>query len=276
MSFNLASLSAEAVIKAPRILLLGVEKIGKTTFACGARVEDGQLVEVGLNKPVVIPVRGEEGADEFAVAKFPTAQSFDDVLSAISSLYTEEHAFETVVIDSASALEPLIHDKVCADYKATSIEEVLGGYGKGFGEAMKYWRGLTNGLDALRNSKDMRSIIVGHIKIKGIKNPGTDAYDAFQFDINERASQMLLKWADLILFANSKITVRKEDVGFNKTKARAVDAAGGQRFLYTQKHPAYPAGGRGVLGRLPNEIPLDWATFQDAVASAYKTQQQQQ
>ena len=61
MSFTLASLSDRAVMKAPRIVLLGTEKIGKTSFACGSRIANGSVEEVGINSPVVISVRGEEG-----------------------------------------------------------------------------------------------------------------------------------------------------------------------------------------------------------------------
>ena len=63
MAFDLASISNEAVARAPRIVLLGVEKIGKTSFACGDRVADGKIVEYGLNRPVIVSVRGEQGAD---------------------------------------------------------------------------------------------------------------------------------------------------------------------------------------------------------------------
>jgi hypothetical protein len=266
MSFNLASLSNKAALKAPRIVLLGVEKIGKTTFACGSRVEDGHIAEVGLNAPVVISVKGEEGADEFNVPKFPVAQSFDEVMDAVGSLYAEDHEMRTVVLDSASALEPLVWDKLCRDNNANSIEKVGGGYGKGYTEALTVWRGLLDGLDALRDKKNMSSIIIGHVKVKAVNNPDTDAYDAYQMDINDKAANLLYRWADLILFCNVKVVVRKEDTGFGE-KARAVDASAGQRFLYTAKRPSHPGGGRGVYGRLPYELPLDWAAFQEAVTN---------
>lgn len=267
MSMSIKSLSSEAAVKAPRIVVLGVEKIGKTTFACGSRIEGGRVVEVGLNKPVVISVRGEEGANEFAVPKFPTAGSFDDVMDALKSLYAEEHGLSTVVVDSASALEPVIWEALCRETNAGSIEKVGGGYGKGYTEALGYWRKLLGGLDALREARNMASVIIGHVKVKAVNNPDTDSYDAYQFDINDKAANLLYRWADLILFANVKVVVKKEDTGFGE-KARALDASAGQRFLYTQKRPSHPGGGRGVYGRLPYEMPLDWSVFQEAVAAA--------
>ncbi len=264
MAFDLKSLTAEAVVKAPRILLLGVEKIGKTTFACGSKVEDGQVVDYGLNSPVILPVRGEEGANDIPVTKTPVANSIDDVMGWIEGLYSQEHDHQTIVIDSASALEPLIFDSVCRAHNVKSIEKVGGGYGKGYTEALALWRELTEGLDALRTRRNMASIIIGHVKIKRFDDPAGDSYDQYQFDIHEKAANLLFRWADLILFANTKVVVKKEEQGFGKTKARGIDA--GQRFLFTQKKPAHPGGGRGIYGQLPYELPLDWQSFAEATS----------
>lgn len=268
MAFSLASISAEARIQAPRIILLGVEKIGKTTFSAGSRIEKGVLAETGINSPVIIPVRGEEGADDLAVAKFPTAQSYESVLEALGSLYSEKHEYRTAVLDSASALEPLIFDAVCTAANVKGIEHVGGGYGKGYTEALALWRCILGGLDALRAERNMASIIIGHVKVKRFDDPAGESYDQYQFDINEKAGNMLFRWADVILFANTKVAVKTEDVGFNKDKKRGVDITGGARYLFTQKRPAHPGGGRGVYGRLPYELPLDWSAFEAAVAAA--------
>ena len=265
MALNLASISTESQVKAPRIVLLGVEKIGKTSFACGSRVENGVVAEYGLNKPVIISVKGEQGADSIPVAKFPVAQTFGEVIEALGALYAEEHEFGTVVIDSVSALEPLVWTDTCKEAGVASIEKVGGGYGKGYTEALTKWRQLLDGLDALREKKGMASIIIGHTKVKAINNPDTDSYDAYHLDINDKAANLLFRWADLILFANTKVVVKKEETGFNGEKHRAVDSTNGRRFVYTQKRPSHPGGGRGVFGRLPYELPLDWASFQTAI-----------
>jgi len=266
MAITLDSISRGARLRAPRTVLLGVEKIGKTTFACGARFDKGQMVEAGINSPIVIPIKGEEGTDALDVPVFPACTSLQDVFEAIGAL-CGDHQHRTAVIDSASALEPLIWDAVCRENNVDSIEKVQGGYGKGYGEAVGKWRQLTDGLDALRE-KGMASIIIGHVKVKRFDDPAGDSYDQYQFDVNEKAANLLFRWSDLILFANTKVAVKKEEVGFNKKHARGVDATAGQRFLFTQKRPAHPGGGRGAYGKLPYELPLDWAAFEAAVAAA--------
>jgi hypothetical protein len=192
-------------------------------------------------------------------------------MSALYSLYSEQNSYGTVVIDSASALEPLVWADVCQrNGNVDSIEKVNGGYGKGYIESVSAWRLLTEALDALRAELNMASILIGHVKVKRFDDPTGDSYDQYQFDINAQAANLLYRWADVILFANTKVIVKKEDVGFNKEKHRGIDITGGARFLYTQKSPAHPGGGRGVYGQLPYELPLSWANFMDAVAAASK------
>lgn len=243
-------------MRAPRIILLGVEKIGKSTFAASS------------DNPIMIPIKREEGVDDLAVSKFPVCQTFNDLMQCFSTLYTSEHNFGTVVVDSASALEPLIWDDTChKNGNADSIEKVNGGYGKGYIEALKQWGLVVEALDALRATKNMSSIIIGHVKVKRFDDPNGSSYDQYQFDLNDKASALLYKWADLILFCNTKVVVTTEKLGFNKEKHRGIDIAEGQRFLYTQKRPSHPGGGRGVYGRIPYELPLSWASFINAVAS---------
>jgi hypothetical protein len=239
------------------MILLGVEKIGKSTFAASS------------DRPMFIQVKGEEGIDDLAVSKTPTAiQCTDELFGWMGALRQQEHNHGTLVVDSSSALEPLIHRQTCVDNNdAPSIEKVGGGYGKGYTEALKYWRWFTDGLDILRTERNMASIVIGHVKVKRFDDPAGDSYDQYQWDIHEKAANLMYRWADLILFCNTKVVVKKEDVGFNKEKARGIDLSGG-RFLFTQKRPAHPGGGRGAFGKLPYELPLDWSAFVNAVQMA--------
>lgn len=268
MALSLDSISKKSAVRAPRIVILGVEKIGKTSFASGCEFVNGELTAQGLNKPIVLPMRGEEGVDGLDVPSFPTLNSFEEVLEAIGALYSGDHDYRTVVLDSASALEPLVWDYVCRQNNVQGIERVGGGYGKGYTEAAQAFRDLTAGLDALRAEKNMTSVVIGHVKVKGFNDPGGDSYDTYTFDVHEKSANVLLRWADLILFANTKVAVKKEDQGFGKEKKRGVDVTGGGRFLFTQKRPAHPGGGRSVYGRLPYELPLSWPAFEAAVESA--------
>ncbi len=256
MPFDLSSITNAKRIRAPRIIMLGTEKIGKSEFASHAP------------SPCFLPIKGEEGLDDIDAFAVPVCNSLSDVHGWLYSLGQGEHKYETAVIDSSSTLEPLIWDAVCEKHNnVDTIEKVMGGYGKGYTEATKEWRKLTEILDALRSERNMASIIIGHVKVKRFDDPIDGSFDTFQWDINEKAASLLYRWSDVVLFANTKTVVLTEDIGFNKEKKRGVEAFQNQRFLYTQKRPSHPGGGRGAYGRVPYEMPLDWNTWMASVAA---------
>jgi len=267
MSFDLDSISKGAGLRAPRIVLLGTQKIGKSTFAASS------------HRPIFIPIRGEEGIDDIDVKQFPTCNTLADVMECFGTISRSD--FGTTVIDSSSTLEPLIHASTCSrcplkDGKTpASIEKVHGGYSKGYVEALSDWRRITESLDELRRTKNMASIIIGHVKVKRFDDPAGLSYDQWQWDIHDKAASLLYRWCDCILFCHKKTAVTKEDVGFSKTVQKGKDISGGMRFLFTQESPSHPGGGRGVYGRLPEELPLSWEAFQNAITNQLAFEQQQ-
>lgn len=261
MAFNLDSITSGTRLRPPRIILLGVEKIGKSTFAAGS------------DRPIFIPIKGEEGIDSISVPQFPTCRTVQDIEQCFTVLYNDKHDYGTAVIDSASALEPLIWADVCKTQgNVDSIEKVGGGYAKGYSEAIYYWRRITEALDALRNERNMASILIGHVNVRRFDDPCAGGYDQYHFDIQDGKScsavNTLFRWADVILFCNTKVVAKEVAKDFGKVKSLGIDISGGQRFLYTQKQPSHPGGGRGVFGQLPYELPLNWNNFMDAVSAA--------
>jgi hypothetical protein len=254
-NITLKSVKRDIVARPPRMILLGGEKVGKSTFAAGAP------------NSIFIPVNLEEGVDDLPVAKFPVCRSLDDIFACGKALLKEEHDFETVVLDSASAAEFLVWQAVCAEANVDSIEKVGGGYGKGYAEALLKWAELLELFDALRE-KGMAVIIIGHTKVKRFDDPERESYDAYQFDIHEKAANMLYRWADSICFAKYAVRIAKEDVGFNKKKSKAISEQ--ERVLCTQKSPVHPGGGRGIYGKLESEIELSWEAYAEAVAEQRK------
>jgi len=263
MAFDLKSITTDPRVLPPRIILLGTPKVGKTTWAAAAP------------DVVLLPIKGEEGADDMTCAKFPTAQTFDDIVEAIATLATEKHNYKFVTLDSTTAIERLVWEKACADNKWQNIESP--GFGKGYVIANTYWKFIIDGLDHLRNERGMGCILIGHVKAKVFNDPQFDPYDTFMWDVKDTAASMMTKWADCILFARPKQFVKsvgaKEKDERNETK-HAIGQ--GERCLYTQERPAHPGGGRGVYGHLPYELPLKFEAWASEVDKLMQKQQPKQ
>ena len=249
---NLDSIQTGVVTRPPRVLLFGEPKVGKSTFAAAAP------------NAVVLPIKGEEGIDDLEVARFPTAKTFDDIMDALRELaLVDKHPYRTVIIDSISALEPLLWEFTCFQKGWSSIEEP--GFGRGYVEAAATWRKLTAALDHLR-SLGIGSILIGHVITTTVNDPLLESYESWTPDVNKKANAHLQRWSDAILFAGRRPVIKKTKGSFGKEEKRAI--GGDQRVLRTQARPAHPGGGRGVYGRLPYELPLQWPEFASAITDA--------
>jgi hypothetical protein len=239
MAIDLKSISRTRRTEAPKILLAGEPKIGKSTFAASAPGAIGIITEDGL-----------AGVD---AQSFPLARSLEDVYAAVGVLLDEEHDFRTVFVDSLDWLEPLVNDYVCRANKWDSIESP--GYGKGYVAAAAEWRNLLDGLEALRHSRGMGVILIGHVKQKRIESPTHEGYDAWVLKLHDRAAGLVSEWADIVGFAAHKIAIKKTDAGFGNKESKAIKT--GQRVLHLEAHPAYPSGTRFGL----HDCELSWDTF---------------
>ncbi len=233
--------------KPRRVMLYGTHGIGKSTF--GAMAE----------KPIFIPT--EDGLGDIDCESFPLAKSLGDVMAALESLYSGDHGYKTVVIDSLDWLERLIWREVCEDEQAESIEKI--GYAKGYAFAIEKWRMVLGALDALRGDRGMTVIVIAHAKIEKFENPETVPYDRYSPRLHKLASALVQEWADEVLFATYKVLTVKVDEGFNKAKHNGVGT--GERIVRTVERPAHVAKNRL---NLPEELPLDYRVFAEYVAGA--------
>lgn len=246
MAISLASISKTKRIRAPKIVLCGPGKIGKTTFAAMA--------------PHSIGILTEDGADNVDAHAFPLCRSLSEVYEAIGVLLNDEHDFKTVFIDSLDWLEPLLHAHVCQQHGWKSIEQP--GYGKGYIEASSEWRTLLDGLEALRQKRGMGIILIAHDKVKRIEDPLTEGYDSHVLKLHDRAAALVMEWADVIGYAGYRVFTTKTDAGFGNKETKATTT--GERILHVEAHPAHCGGNRFSL----QNMPLSWHDFQAALTAA--------
>ncbi len=244
MAISLDSIVRTQATKPPRILIHGVAGVGKSTFAAGA--------------PDPIFLLTEDGLGTLEVPHFPLLRTYDEAMDALERLYADEHDYRTVVIDSADWLEPLVWQRACKDNGWASIEDA--GYGKGYVAALDLWRQYLDALDALRGDRGMTVVQIAHTDIKRFDSPEHDPYDRYVIKLHARAAALLQEHADIVLFANYRVSTVKAEVGFNKKVTRALGA--GERLVYASERPAFLAKNRYGL---PDTLPLSWAALAEAM-----------
>ena len=85
----------------------------------------------------------EDSLGTLDVPHFPLAHTFDEVMETLFALYSEAHAFRTLMIDRIDWLEPLVWAKACKDNRWGSIEDA--GTGKDTVAALDLWRQYIEG-----------------------------------------------------------------------------------------------------------------------------------
>lgn len=231
----LANVKKGVKAKAPKIMLIGVEGVGKST--------------AGAKMPNPIFICGESGlvGPQFAETANFTPSSWEDILKFLGELITEEHEYKTIVIDTLDWIEPLLYAHVvkkAAKPDIKSIEDF--GYGKGYEIAAQEFRRLITGLEKA-NDKGMSILILSHSQQKTVKNPLGEDYDHFEPKVNKKVAGLTKEFCDAILFAHFDVYTRKEG---NKVMA----LGGNERIVETTHSAAWDAKNRYGL---PETMNLD-------------------
>jgi len=239
---SLANVYVGRRAKPDRILLVGTEGVGKSTFAA--------------NAPEPIFLAAEDGIGHLDVASFPEPKSLDDVFQVLRVLREEPHDYKAAVIDTVDWLEPLVFDEVCTRNNWENIEAP--GYGKGYTVALDEWRKILADLDRLRAEREMEIILIAHTAIKVFSNPSGPDFSRYELNLNRQASALLKQWADAVLFANYEEFVQKE-----KGEVKAKGVSTGRRVIHTTRRAAWDAKNRHYL---PEVLPLDYGDYAAARA----------
>lgn len=224
---------------AQKIVLYGVEGIGKTTFAAQ------------FPNPVFLDVEG--GTKNFDVARLPAPTSWTMLLDEINSVSSADCA--TLVIDTIDWAEKLACAHVCDIKKWDSIETPS--YGTGYRYAYEEMGKLLNTLTGVVN-RGVHVLLLAHAAMRKFEQPDEmGSYDRWELKLQTSAkcntAAMVKEWADLVLFANYKtVAVAADD------KGKKFKAQGGRRIMYTTHHPCWDAKNRFGL---PEELSLDFAAL---------------
>ena len=177
MSNFLAQTAISSVQPGARIVIAGVEGVGKTS------------ITIGAPKPYLIPL--EIGFIPNNPPKSPMLKSFDDVLAILDEIIAAaqkgKFPHRSLIFDSATALERLIHDKVVrldphyspGNKKTVTMDSALGGYGKAYEHSNSLFAQFLEKCDLLVEHGGLNVILTCHVFADKVIDPSAGEYNTW-------------------------------------------------------------------------------------------------
>jgi len=218
--------------RAQRVVIYGVESVGKSTFAAQ------------FPKPLFLDI--EQGTSHLDVDRCDIG-SWKQLTEALAEAKVTE--YQTIVIDSADWAERLCVEDLLATSKKTSIEDF--GFGKGWVMVAERMSRMLASIDMLIDA-GKHVVLIAHSKIVKFEAPDAlAAYDRYELKLSKQSSPLLKEFADELWFLRFKTKVSTSDTG------RGKGLGGKERILLTTHSAAYDAKTRSGLAE---ELPLEWAS----------------
>lgn len=227
--------------KPMKVVLYGVEGIGKTTFVSH------------FPDPIFIDTEGSTGFID--ARKLPDPDSWTMLLEEIAYMAQSPQG-KTLVIDTADWAEELAKQHLMAKHKWQAIDQT--DYGVRYVALSNEIIRLLRGLEMVKNA-GMNVVLTAHAVQKKFELPDqVGSFDRYVLKLEKRDAALVKEWCDMLLFANYKTTVVASGSGSKK-------ATGGQRVMYTTHMPAWDAKNR--IG-LPDVMPFEYGAIKDKFLAA--------
>lgn len=217
-----------------RLVAYGAEGIGKSTFA-------SQFPE-----PLFIDIEG--GTKQLDVSRFPTPETWRDLMAEIDAVIEDPAICQTLVIDTADRAEILLINHLLQEDGVDSIEKYGGGYGKGYTALQeRFLKDLLNRLDKVI-AKGVNVVLLAHAAMRKLESPEDPPFDRWELKVSKKVAPVIKEWADILLFMNYDVMVVEEN-GKNKAKGKA------KRKMHANHKPTYDAKNRYGL---PDDMDLSF------------------
>lgn len=233
-------------INAPRMVLFGEGKVGKTTFCA-------QL-------PDVYFLCSENGLSNFEGINYEDINTLTDLRKELDNIIagtkTEHFDYSTiknVVLDSIDTLDAILLKELPGMYSCKSLSDGALSYNQWRIYAAEKWQGILNAFDTIWK-KGIGVYLIGHAREKKIEGAMQDAHKRVQLQIgSEKAGEVIVNWADIVALCYSDYLVSQE--------GKVVDGTQ-KAVMALHRDPAFTGGCRYDF--LPNELEFSYQAFNKA------------
>lgn len=247
MAFDFSTIGPRTSDGPIKAAFYGPPGVGKTTFAS--------------EWPNPVFMFTEDGAGTSGVTGSDVLKTYEEVDGMLQALFTNEHDFETLIVDTIDYLEPLIWAETCKRNSWANIEAP--GYGKGYVGADEVWREFFTALDMMRTEKGMNIVILAHAEVKHFEDPMRESYDRYQIRLHKRAAALVEDHSDMIGFLSHIITTAEDKTSSSGKKVKAKAPQHDERNLQLS-----PAGSAIAKNRfdMPPRMMVRRGEYFDAIA----------
>lgn len=224
---DLLSRVTSGIVDRPVSLMVhGGPGVGKTTFAAGA--PDPFFIDCD-NRTAHLNIRRVK------------PESWEEVLEVFRLVAKGDLKCGTLVVDTIDHAEILLHRDLCKAHNVTSIEEVGGGYGKGYVAALGEWRRFGVAMDAIR-ARGVGLVLLAHNQVRAFQNVGGEDYQRLELKLDKRAHNFLRERVDGVGYASfdTQIVKNKDGKAKAKTSGRATLSFAPSAAVETKRFGAFP------------------------------------
>lgn len=188
--------------------ICGDSGMGKTSLAAAfpkpifVRAEDGLQAIPQARRPDAFPLLGGANATDAVNAMW----------KQLIALLQEDHDYQTVVIDSVTALERLFIASVLeSDPKAKSINQALGGYGAGLAAVAAMHQRVRKAAGLLNERKGMHVVFVAHADVETMRLPDSDDYMRYSLRLPSKSLPPYVDDVDVVGFLRLETFTKGDD-----------------------------------------------------------------
>lgn len=213
--------------------------------------------------PNPIFIRAEDGLGRIskqvdAPDAFPPVSDADVLFDQLISLATEEHSYDTLVIDSVSKLDEIFTRSILEkDGRAKTLATAMGGYGAGFQMLTSMHNRVRKAAGVLNTTKGMAVIFIAHADLETVRPPDTEDYQRYSLRLSKGSIAPYVDDVDLVGYVRLSSALRGDD-----GERKKVVSDGSREFICHTTAASVAKNGLGIT------VPIPFAEGANPLAAA--------